>query len=375
MIKLTHIVNGVQFLPWIKEIFTHPSIENRYVLIDFQLKHQDDANPLLDEVLKNDVSGRDRLLTIVNDSEYVIHYFLDQVKAEVIKRSNKNVKHYWYFFGADIYQQFPQFRNEIYGRSTITWMNKHPFESQRLLLRRIKYNLKFKKAPHKILEDCFHRIDAILWYVEDEIEYIGKKIKLPPFQYFKFFKPTDLLHEPADVDRTAGKVLIGNSATPENNHLDVLAVLKSLNHPTNEPTYTLPISYGGESGYRKDIKAAYTEVLNQQVEFLEGLVPLKEYYRILSQHPTAIMLHYRQQALGNIFYLIHQGSKVYMSESNVIYHWLRKNAIEVFSFESQFTLDYERNELVLSQIQIERNKQAIMKLLSKESDFISNFLN
>jgi len=112
----------------------------------------------------------------------------------------------------------------------------------------------------------------------------------------------------------------------------------------------------------------YTRKLGERVTFLEEHLTLKEYYSLLQKHPTAIFLHYRQQGLGNILYLLYTGTKVYLSHHNVVYQWLKKNGVEVFIFEEDFLKDAEAQWLTLEPETIGHNQRKIRELLEHQKN-------
>ncbi|MGB3078882.1 MAG: TDP-N-acetylfucosamine:lipid II N-acetylfucosaminyltransferase [Saprospiraceae bacterium] len=224
-----------------------------------------------------------------------------------------------------------------------------------------------ENSPFENFRKAIPRIRNILWYVEDEIKIITSKIQLPPWIFLQFFTFNNIIpDERVATNRDSRKVLIGNSATIENNHFDVLNVLTKLNPFVQ--TYSLPMTYGQYKRYKSKVKKVFSAKLNEKVFFLEKHLSLDEYYSFINQHPTAIFLHYRQQGLGNILYLIYNGTKVYLSERNTIYHWLKRNGIMVFNFEEDFISDYNNNNLLIDLYWSNSNREQIKKLLTENQN-------
>jgi hypothetical protein len=93
---------------------------------------------------------------------------------------------------------------------------------------------------------------------------------------------------------------------------------------------------------------------------------LDAYYDFLGRHPVAIFLHYRQQGLGNILYMLYTGTKVYLSRQNIVVQWLQKNQVKVYIFEEQFAEDYQNHNLVLDDADAAHNREAIRALLDHD---------
>jgi hypothetical protein len=362
-IQAIHILSERKFLPWVKSLFNRPGWTCLYVIL--QINKNNHFNKISDIEIEVSVDGHgiNQVLPLINRSDIAIYYFLDYTKAELISRSSPHVLNCWYFFGADIYQQTNFFKKHLYGPETKKLLRLLPEARFRYHFRKWYYRLmRMKSTPMKTLERSIPKIDFILWYIEDEIEMLRKRIDLPPWLYLQFFRFSDIIpDEKTTTDKTSKKILIGNSATLENNHLDVLHTLKRLN--TGEYQWTLPMTYGQFSRYRIQLKSAFTKAFGKNTVYLETHLPLNEYYELLNRHPTAIFLHYRQQGLGNIFYLLYNGTKVYLSNRNIIFHWLKKHGISAYSFEDEFERDFIDKHLVLTEEESRNNKLKIKELL------------
>ena len=227
MKKIVHLLNSKSFLPWIKESFDDNQFDNTFILLDLKNKNLDKEEDGTRH-LSIDETGKEKLLNEVNASDVAIHYFLDYTKSEIILKSDTSVKHYWCFFGADIYQQLNVFKANLYQEKTKKWLKFNLMYRFRLELRAIKYKLfKRKATPKQVLLRSLKRIEKVLWYVDDEIEWINSKIELPEFLYYKFFHTKEVIpFNTGKVDVNSEKILIGNSSAMENNHLDVLELFK-----------------------------------------------------------------------------------------------------------------------------------------------------
>lgn len=365
-IKSVHILSDVKFLPWIKRTFSLHGWTSFYILLNHQAKkvYRDlDVDTL---EMSTDAFGESIILEKLKSFDIAFHYLLNNTKAEIIHKSGKDIIHCWCFYGAEIYQQTNLFRNTIYGPQTRKMLWTLPEKRFRYELRKWYYSFwKREPSPISSLRSSISRIYAILWYVEEEMEMINQKIKLPPWKFFQFFAFDDIIPAGTGItDVASKKILIGNSATIENNHADVLPLLTSISDP--EYTFSLPLTYGQFSRYKSKIKVMYKRKLKDRVTFLEEHLTLNEYYALLQKHPTAIFLHYRQQGLGNILYLLYNGTKVYVSQHNVVYQWLKKNGVEVFIFEVDFVRDVQAQKLTLDQETITYNQGKIRELLDHQ---------
>lgn len=123
----------------------------------------------------------------------------------------------------------------------------------------------------------------------------------------------------------ANSILLGNSATPTNNHLEALDVI--LNSGSERAVY-IPLSYGSVP-YARLVKEYIRSkpVLSAQCKVLDTFVPLDEYNAIINNCGFVIMNHVRQQALGNIVAMMYRGAKIFLREESILYkHFKEKNA-------------------------------------------------
>lgn len=362
-VRAIHLFSDKKFIGWVRQTFSTTGWDSYFVILNPQIKNTCltiDENTL---EVSTDTFGQKIILEKLMNRDIAFHYFMDNVKADLIYRSHPGILHCWCFYGAEIYQQTNVFRKDLYGPATRKLLWSLPEIKFRYDLRKFYYQfLQLKHPPIVSLRRAIPKIHRILWYVEEEMVKINTRIKLPPWQFFQFFNFSDIIPPgTAYTHRDTRRILIGNSATVENNHVDVLEVLSKTSN-TNF-NYSLPLTYGQFPRYKKKIKALYKNELGDRVTFLEQHMQLESYYQFLQQHPTAIFLHHRQQGLGNILYLLYMGTKVYLSRSNIVFHWLQKKQIKVYIFEDQFLQDYEDNNLVLDDSTTAFNRKGIVALL------------
>lgn len=122
------------------------------------------------------------------------------------------------------------------------------------------------------------------------------------------------------------RVLVGNSADPENNHLRILEKLKRF---AEEVQLVLPLSYGDQA-YANRIESYVFENFGDNSIVLRDFMPIEEYKTILKSIDVAVFAHDRQQALGNTLQLLAFGKKVYLNGNITTYKWMLRKGIRVF---------------------------------------------
>lgn len=152
------------------------------------------------------------------------------------------------------------------------------------------------------------------------------------------------------------KILIGNSATASNNHLEALQICeKKLEDYSFE--IICPLNYGDKE-YAQEIIKRGKEVFGNQFRALTDFLTLKKYSDIQSKCGLVIMNHYRQQGAGNIIASLLFGAKVFMNSKSPLYQHFKQLSLILYDVEK----DLNQNQLSsnLEKKEIEQNR-AILK--------------
>jgi len=137
-------------------------------------------------------------------------------------------------------------------------------------------------------------------------------------------------------------IQVGNSADPENRHLEVFKGLKRL--LSNEDFYVYcPLSYGNAE-YARAMKGMGEGMFGRRFYPLVEFMSFDDYNDYLSKINVAIFNHRRQQAMGNIIGLLSMGKTVYLRSSETPYHYFIGLGVKVLDFESLGEELYVLNE-------------------------------
>lgn len=124
--------------------------------------------------------------------------------------------------------------------------------------------------------------------------------------------------EENDVEKDKGQciyILIGNSATITNNHVEVLDKLSKFKN-CNIKVF-LPLSYG-DVEYAKHVIKYGENIFGDKLVPLQQFIPLHEYNFLLKNMDIAIMGMKRQQALGNVYALMYYGCKLFFYKNSIL---------------------------------------------------------
>lgn len=147
-------------------------------------------------------------------------------------------------------------------------------------------------------------------------------------------------------DKEALNIMIGNSATETNCHMEAINALAQYKNE-NIKIY-LPLSYGS-SGYER-----YAQEVTEYAESIFGkdkIIPIRnkmasdEYCELLSKIDVAVFYNNRQQAMGNIAIMLEAGAKVYIrDDTNMWNHYIERG----YSLENAFDISKQSFETFAS---------------------------
>ena len=120
---------------------------------------------------------------------------------------------------------------------------------------------------------------------------------------------------------------MGNSATPSNQHLEILQTLERFKNEQIE--IVCPLSYGN-ADYAKTVIDFGKKLFGSKFVPLTDYMDKTAYYRTIAESSVAIFNNDRQQAMGNINASLGLGCKVFLRTDTPmweIYHQERKYVI------------------------------------------------
>ena len=244
---------------------------------------------------------------------------------------------------------------------------------------RLLFDSKYRAFYPSIADrtNAYKGIDYIHTHVREDYRNIisrmyDQKAHKPNWSHFSYYSTSDFFQDPT-VER-ADRILVGNSATATNNHLEVFQFLENLNIGHE---ILCPLNYGDEN-YAQLIMAEGEKRFGSRFKPLLEFVPLEDYNALISSCSIVLMNHYRQQAAGNIITSLLAGSKVFLSRRSPLYTHFNEMGISVLSIEDHLNENELRNPITLEianrnrdQIRAHYSKQYIVKCLQQTIQFES----
>lgn len=375
--KLVHLFHDDKFIDYTIMLFdkARPYISSYYV---FKKEKKPFKYVKSEKVKRLDSSNKTKLDHFINEinadvKNVLLLHSLSNEHLRILSRLDSSITKVWFVWGFDLYGNWPIYRKKILTKRTreLTGIKTSFFYN--LLVNPIGFTLIKSRAifPKKYrakLENVFNfsfyqnikRIDYVTTVVPNEYELVKRinpKIKYLPFNYVSV---EGLMSKNEEIkDAVSKNILIGNSADPANNHIDIFEKLSTLNLEGRR--IYVPLSYGGNQDYISEIIKRGYELLPDSFEPMIDFLTLEEYNKILSSCGIFIFNHIRQQALGNIIYAGYSGARIFLNKKSPVYEFLRSQNIDLFN------VDQLSNKSLTSNFDSINNTESFFKLYSEHT--------
>lgn len=265
----------------------------------------------------------------------VVHY-LDPLKARVIMRAPKDLPIVWSGWGADYYSLIAKGEKNLLGKKTqqlVKSLIKH--RSVRgpkmlrwvknvvrlILLRRIRHAVRLM-LDAQVVKKAIKRANYFSSPFPEDFELL--KTHLGPDWLVKyvrvFYGSAKVTYMPGPEHIYGNNILVGNSATPTNNHLEVFDMLAQIDLGGRQ--IIAPLSYG-DPIYREAIISYGRNLFGSRFKPIVEFMPLEQYNTLIAGCSVAVMGHRRQQGGGNTVTALYKGARVFLDEANTVYQYLK----------------------------------------------------
>jgi len=342
MIRVLHVTPDDKFFD---EVFSEwerdERIQNEAVIIaknnDYQFRYIHTTDAV--QILWNSEMVRTKLES--NDYDVLFFHSLPSSYYKYFKFIPNDRIVIWWAWGSDIYGSYDNafLSMKLYKTKTKKFVYFH----------KLKYNLKVK------IYNCIHRnaINKLKTLVLERIDYFQpvEKIEYEMMAKHKAFKAKEFYYhhsvnqyEYCPTMPSNGNILLGNSATPTNNHLDCLNIIKKKKKQGQR--IIIPVNYG-DSLYREWL---LNKVSGIDIYVIKNYLPRDEYFKIIDTCSYAVFGTIRQQAMGNIRYALSKGIKVFLYKESVAFASLKSLGFVVYAIEDinaeSFTTPLTKEEIM-----------------------------
>ncbi|GHA30172.1 hypothetical protein GCM10007103_09350 [Salinimicrobium marinum] len=373
MKKLIHISTDEKFINSAYWQFNKcfPNNNVFYLLVDDVAKKIEYVNINDDFILvdKRASTFKNIIQEFKGDELIIFHglsYFAS-LAANVIPAKYKKI---WIVFGKEVYSNSLIFDpSDLHGPLTFKkFIEKDRSKNYETSIRRLP-----GKLYRRIMGQVLGKNEVILKAIrgmnycgilyKEELNLIEKTTKAK-LRHLKFsYYPIEAMLKDPVLRIESNNILIGNSASYTNNHLEVLKILSTFS--LDRQKIIAPLSYGNRS-YAMEITKKGKELFGNQFDSLMDFMPLHEYNHYISQCGIVIMNHYRQQAVGNVLTMLWMGAKVFLNEENTLYAYLKSLGIKIFSISMDLKPDNPGCLDLLPPSEQNRNRELLKKEISQE---------
>ncbi len=362
--KILHVFPDDKFFDGISSIFDKiEGVTNLYVFYtknkNYKFKYIQSYHKI---IFEND---KKKYLSLFKDPNIhmVFYHSLSPSFYEYVLNTDYKKINIWWSWGYDIYTT-----GIVDINLYLPMTSKIKDQFDKLGLKTYKYYA--KKLIYFIKENF--GIDLRVFRYRKALSRIDYHIPVLPIEYElvsqnKYFHGNRLMERGSfrDFDESMfpktyplenGNILFGNSASFENNHLDIMKVLKTID--IKERKIVMPISYGNKQ-LAKVLKAES----DSRYIFLETFIEQSEYINIITNCSFAIFGSLRQHAMGNINICLRSGIKVFLYKEGIIYKQLINDGYYVYTIDSDLN-EYELST-PLSKDQIIHNQNVYKSIVER----------
>ena len=280
-----------------------------------------------------------------------IHQFTPLLYRWTVKHSFRELN--WMVWGSDLYN-LPFVDAHLYEDYT-----RRRYIRGSLDLQGVLYKLKVLLVHHLHRKKAYAKVNNVLTWMRSEYEFALRHLPGLEAQHRFFFyenetpyKALDEILDGRQPEKNKRPVFIlGNSSTPELNHLDAV---KCLHAQGVKADLWIPVSYGDER-YRKFLKRALSFYEGGDVRFIEEYMEFNQYLRMLNEADGLIMNNIRPQGYGNIFIMMYLGKIILLNKKNLSISELDRSGLKWTSIDS--FRDQQRNSWT-------ENRSGVTRLLS-----------
>jgi dTDP-N-acetylfucosamine:lipid II N-acetylfucosaminyltransferase len=268
-------------------------------------------------------------LSFIKTANLVLfHNVYKTYKLELLNKDIIDAKTAWFFWGAELYGLNP-FYNALLPRTKKAYFKSLPLK---IYLKKVIFS-NFKKHYYwyifkKVLKQ--NKLNYTLTNITEDIDllesYTNHKTKRGWFTYYSYNQKFKI-----EINNASKKhILIGNSSSETNNHLDAFHLIKD-KEITDKKIY-IPLNYGDER-YRDLVVKQAATIFKEQAKPITDFLSLESYTSIIKSCAVLLMNHKRQQAFNTIMMALANGCKVFMREENTIFKMLKREGFLVFSIQ------------------------------------------
>ncbi len=309
----------------------------------------------------------EELIQYMNKSSKVfIHYLFDYI-CELMCKFDIKSPTYWIVWGGDIYNYID---TNLFDEHTVKLLESIGYK--------ISTTVNKDNIKNFYRKSAIRKINYILANIEGDIGEFGKikenYITVAKHLPFIYPNPIDLnlldqcINDDSSISHLKNgykyMVLVGNSSSAGNNHIDILYKMSKIE--SKDFCIVMPLSYGGIDKYVNKLIKEGKRLFGERFIPITDFLSPEEYFCLLKQVDIAIFNHNRQQAFGNMIALFCLGKKIYIKTNTTLYPLLRMLNIDIYDVSDLDNASIE-NVVRYSDNSANNNKKNILDIYNDKT--------
>ncbi|MGL5387011.1 MAG: TDP-N-acetylfucosamine:lipid II N-acetylfucosaminyltransferase [Serratia sp. (in: enterobacteria)] len=303
----------------------------------------------------------------INKFDVLILHSLNSAWFRTIERLDINTPIIWIGWGYDYYDIIDPHNNSLLVRTREFEKNRNAKEKRKKgIKQRIQDLLNSKNRVRRLIEriDYFSPVIATEY---DVLKHVGNWKSFPKLARWNYAPAecelSTYVRNVQESNFTKENILVGNSATSTNNHLEAFDLLKKIGFNYRE--IVVPLSYGDLS-YSVDLRNIGEVLLGGNFSPLIDFMAPIEYMKKINQCGFVIMNHVRQQAVGNIIIMLYLGAKVFLREENPTYKYFKSIGMILFTIQ-ELSENHDHLNVGLSDGDVQLNRNILDSIWSSKA--------
>lgn len=282
----------------------------------------------------NNSTEREYKLIIFHSYNYSNRSDIKKIKS---KFPNSNIKFVWVFWSHEYYQ-LPEFFSRLYqGFSRKFYLRKllsfHVDCFFQFLRGQVNFPFYLGLNAFQKTFDQFYVMGSL---IKGDYDIVMKNHHTVDYKFAAYIALSDFPKIDLDFEKRKNDIMIGHSGSPILNHYEIVVELSKQN--VKNEIY-IPLAYGKSSYIQKLQNNIKQNCSNLKISFQIDFMNKEAYYNRISHVGYFILNSFCQQALGNIFFFLWVGTKVFLRKETSSYMTFKEKGFSIFAIDDGFGQD------------------------------------